>query len=269
MALLLGACGENRTFPEHAGWSDGGGPVLTCLPDLDGQIDSDEAAPTLGVPTSFLVSPAGVERAVDVAGAADGAGRIVWDWSTDLADDLAVRVGAAALDGRWYAGDFPGGAFVTPFDPGGRIEAVWSHDDEALWLHGLASAEPAPADGATLLPYVAPLALYRFPIRPGEGWTSRGDVRGGTLHGLPYAGRDVYEVRVDAVGRLELPHLTLTQVHRVLVRATVEPAVGRTASQRQASFLFECLGEVAQATSRLDEPDEDFTVAAQVRRLGL
>jgi hypothetical protein len=38
---------------------------------------------------------------------------------------------------------------------------------------------------------------------------------------------------------------------------------------RQTSWFFECFGEVARAKSRTDEPNEDFTVAAEVRRLSL
>jgi hypothetical protein len=96
-----------------------------------------------------------------------------------------------------------------------------------------------------------------------------GEVRDATLRGLPHASRDTYEVRVDAAGRLELPDFTFTQVHRVRTRVTLAPAAGVTTTQRQVSFLFECLGEVARATSRPDEAEDDFTVAAEVRRLGL
>jgi hypothetical protein len=34
------------------------------------------------------------------------------------------------------------------------------------------------------------------------------------------------------------------------------------------SYFFECFGEVARATSQRDEPDPNFTEAAEVRRLG-
>jgi hypothetical protein len=40
-------------------------------------------------------------------------------------------------------------------------------------------------------------------------------------------------------------------------------------TQRQVGFLFECLGEVTRATSKLNEPDENFTTASELRRLGL
>ena len=50
---------------------------------------------------------------------------------------------------------------------------------------------------------------------------------------------------------------------------TVTPAAGKAVSTRQTSFLFECFGEVARATSQNDETQDNFTTAAEVRRLGL
>ena len=50
---------------------------------------------------------------------------------------------------------------------------------------------------------------------------------------------------------------------------TIAPSAGQTTIQRQVGFLFECLGEVARATSKLNETNDDFTTAAELRRLGL
>jgi hypothetical protein len=36
---------------------------------------------------------------------------------------------------------------------------------------------------------------------------------------------------------------------------------------RQTSFFFECFGEVARATSQPNETQDDFTTAAELRRL--
>jgi len=74
---------------------------------------------------------------------------------------------------------------------------------------------------------------------------------------------------VDGAGELVLPDVTFTQALRVRTRTTIEPLVGQSTSQRQVSFFFECFGEVARATSLVDEPLEDFQTALEVRRLGL
>jgi len=206
------------------------------------------------------------ELAARTGAALDGDGGVrVWDWSTDLADDQIATLSAAPLTGRWYEASFPGGQFVAPLDAGATLEAVYLHDDAALWLLGIASAEPDPPQGRTLLVYDAPVAAYRFPLEPGAEWVAVGEIHDGTLLGLPYAGRDVYEVSDDALGRLELPDLSFTQAHRVRSRVTVEPAVGASVSRRVVSFMFECFGEVARAQSlaRSDWTSSIHTVGAR------
>ncbi|MHB8879836.1 MAG: hypothetical protein ACYC8T_39610, partial [Myxococcaceae bacterium] len=242
---------------------------LPCRPNLDGRIDASELQAALGVPASYVVSPAGAGRPIAVAGTVDGAGHRVWDWSVDLADDQLSRLTATPLAGKWYAGSFPAGVFVTALDAAGTLEAVYSHDGTALWLHGMASVQETPAQNKTLLVYTQPVALYRFPVQPDKSWVSAGEVRNGTIRGLPYAGRDTYQVTIDAAGRLQLPDFTFTQALRSRTRLTVEPAVGASVVRRQVSFLFECFGEVARATSLDNETRDDFTTAGEVRRLGL
>ena len=269
LACLV-ACGDNLTPPpERDPYVPGDPETPTCWPDLDGRIEPDELQAAIGIPASYLVSPAGADREVDLSGETADGGVRLWDWSTDLADDQVAALSAAPLTGRWYEASFPGGQFVAPLDAGATLEAVYRHDDAALWLLGIASGEPDPAQGRTLLVYDAPVAAYRFPLEPGAEWVAVGEIRDGTLLGLPYAGRDVYEVSDDALGRLELPDLSFTQAHRVRSRVTVEPAVGASVSRRVVSFMFECFGEVARAQSRDDEDAEDFTTAVEVRRLGL
>jgi hypothetical protein len=185
-----------------------------------------------------------------------------------LADDQEVVVTPGELAGKWYEASFAAPAFVTPFDASGRIESVLRHDGEALWLLGLASKEPDPADGRTLLVYDAPVALLRFPLTPGASHSSVGTIQNATVRGLPYAGTDSYEVSVDTVGQMELPQLIFTEAHRVRTRVMLQPAVGTATSRRQVSYFFECFAEVARAVSLDDEPNENFIVASEVWRLG-
>lgn len=265
---LLPACDGNGTLPPMREVYEGVEPeALDCVPNLDGRIEAAEVPLVLGATVSYLVSPAGVSRTVDVAGR-DEEGVLVWDWSVDLADDQLVRLGPEPIDDRWYADRFPPDAFVAPFDGGGAIETISVQDDQGLMLLGLASAQPDPPAGRTLLVYDAPVELLRFPIEPGTTFTSVGTVTDGTFRGIPYAATDTYDIQVDAVGELSLPSLTFTQAHRVRTSLTVEPALGETTSVRQVSYFFECFGEVARATSQPDEPDPNFTEAAEIRRLG-
>jgi hypothetical protein len=233
-------------------------PPAACIPDRDGALTAAELPVQLDAAAPYWVSSG--ERTVDLAG--DGTG---WDLSAESPDDDLVEVAPSPLAGHWYAPDFAAGQFVV--DNGGGLDAVYHLDDLGLWLHGLASREPEPR---TLLVYDAPVSVLRLPLRDGDAWTATGTVSEGTLDGLAYVGTDTYEVEVDGSGTLALPYVRFTPALKVRTRVVVEPAAGGvTTSRRQTSFLFECFGEIARAASRPDEPDADFTTAAELRRFAL
>jgi hypothetical protein len=268
---LGAACGDNETPPPvHPAYDGGAVTPLPCEPNLDGKIESRELVPQVGIPASYLASPPGKDRTVDIVGQNVG-GKQTWNFAADYADDQVAKIQAQAIDGKWYASSFTGVAnpVVVPNDLAGRTEGVYTQDDQGFFLHGVASTDPAPPEGKTLLVYTAPVMLYRFPLQPGAAWTSIGEVKNGTLRGLPFASRDTYDVKVDASGELDLPDFVLTQVLRVRTNVSVAPSAGAVTTQRQVGFLFECLGEVTRATSKLNEPDENFTTASELRRLGL
>ena len=177
-----------------------------------------------------------------MVGKTDSQEHRVWDLSADYADDQVAKVSASTLAGKWYAGSFPTGQFVTPLDLGGATEAVYASDGQNLLLLGYASAQQSPPEGQTLVTYTAPVALYRFPLEVGKQWVSVGEVRNATVRGLPYAGRDTYTISIDAAGQLELPDVTFTQALRSRTRLSIEPAVGVSVVRRQVSWLFECFG---------------------------
>jgi hypothetical protein len=267
-ALPASACGDNQTHPDPAAYDAGTPDKLACVPNLDGKIDRAELGAAIGVPDRYLVSPKGATRQVDVVGTVDADGHRAWDWSADYAEDQAATLTASAIDAKWYKDSFPGAGFVAPFDAGDTVEAIYKEDDAAISLLGLASTQRDPPEGRTLLVYAAPVPLYEFPLQAGRSWTSVGTAANATLRGLPYAGKDTYEVSVDASGQIALPDITFSQAIRVRTNVKLEPTVGAATSQRQVSFFFECFGEVARATSQNDEQNPDFTTAVEVRRLG-
>lgn len=267
--VLLLACGENRTIPTRDPYTAPTLAPLECVPNLDGKIDADELQAALGVPARYLANPAGTSRPVALDGATNAQGQRVWDLATDYADDRVATLEAKALAGHWFAASFPGGQFVSPLDLGGTTLGVYAHDGSALLLLGYASPEENPAAGKTLVVYTAPVAIFRFPLEVGRQWVSVGEVRNATLRGLPFAGRDTYQVRVDAAGQVELPDVTFTQALRVRTTTTIEPAVGTSIVRRQVGWVFECFGEVARATAADGEQNDDFTLTSELRRLGL
>lgn len=267
LSAALAGCGENLTRDRDP-VKDTEPPSLSCVPNLDGRIDSAELQAAIGVPASYLVSPGGEERDVDLVGTADETGAPIWDFSQDFADDQLATIEATTIDDKWYSESFPEGDFAAPADAAGAIYGVYRHTEAALLLLGLASREEDPKQGKTLLVYDSPVALYQFPLEPGKKWVTQGEVTNGTAFGLPYAGKDTYEVEVGVTGTLELFDYIFEQVHRVKLHVVQDFAVGASASTRQSQFLFECFGEVARATSRDGESKDDFTRAAEVRRLG-
>ena len=270
--LACAGCSDNETPPAlHAAYDGGVGSPLPCVPNLDGKIESRELVPQVGIPATYLVSPSGKDRNVDVVGATNPQGKLAWNFGADLADDQVAKLAAQRIDGKWYAASFAAVAnpVIVALDVGGRTEGVYTQDDAGFFLHGVASVTAAPPEGQTLLVYSQKITLYQFPLAPGAAWTSVAEVKNGMLRGLPFASRDTYEVKVDGAGELGLPDFILTQALRVRTNVTIAPSAGQVTTQRQVGFLFECLGEVTRATSKLNEPEENFTVASELRRLGL
>jgi len=270
LVLAVTACGDNKTpQPTHQPYEAGGLPQLSCIPNLDGQIDADELQPLLDNPVHYLVSPPTETRAVDLVGAVDAQGHQTWDFGSDYASDEVATITATTIQGKWYASSFPGATFVAPFDAGDTIEAVYAYDQTAITLLGLASHDPNGPNGTdgTLVVYAPPISLYVFPLHVGSTYSSSGTITNGKLRGLPYAGTDTYDIAVDASGELTLESYVFTQALRVRTTVTVAPSAGQNVVTRQTSFLFECFGEVARATSEPNETNDDFTTAAELRRL--
>ena len=261
----LAACGPNLT-PEPTADPP---LALDCLPNLDGRIDIDEIRLATNAKGSFWVSAP--DTPVDVSGAPAANGEKRWDWSVIARSDELVPVETSSLEGAWFAPMFPTGELVAPLDVGHTVVGVMARDAQSLSLLGIASMTADPPEGKTLVVYDMPIPLYLFPIVTGAHWSSIGTISTGhgTIDGLPFIGENRYDVAVDAMGELDLPEVTFTQVHRVTTRVTVQPSSGPAVSRRSVSFMFECFGEVARATSRDGEPLTDFRVAQEVRRLGL
>ena len=269
-ALVLSACQDNvTTLPQAAAYEAGAPTPLACVPNLDGKIESAELAPAFGVAARYLVNPQGQSRTIDLQGRVDQGGARLWDYSTPFTDDRVATITAEKPDDKWFAASFPGAEFVAPVDLGARTVGIYARTNEEIRLLGLASADAAPAEGKTLMVYDPPVVLYKLPLVAGAKHTSVGTVKNVTFRGQPYAGRDTYEVSVDASGKLALPDINFTQVLRVRTTVTVEPIAGTKTVQRQVGFYFECFGEVARATSVQNEPAEDFSNVAELRRLGL
>lgn len=247
--LPLGACVDNTLYPAELPAYQSQATAPACVPNLDGRIDAAELKPAIGIPARFRVTAAGSETPVDVAGQMSGAGasgQRVWDWSGNYPGEALAEFTAAPLAGQWYAGEFPAGEFVVAFDAAHTIDAIYRRDDAGLWLLGLASHEPAPTVGKTLLPYAEPVQALKFPLQVGQSWQSVGKTKPGkgVFRGLPFASIDTYNVTVDAAGRLELPDVAVTQALRVRARPTTPP------SGSVARWVLACARRARRPTTR-------------------
>ncbi|NUN12409.1 MAG: hypothetical protein HUU55_02100 [Myxococcales bacterium] len=269
VSTFFTACEDNRTFPTIAGYTAPVAQPLQCVPNLDGVIEATELQAAIGVPVSYLVSAAEQIQPIDTKGLVTSDGKRIWDWSADRATDQIATLSAEVMGQRWFADEFPNGAFIVPFDAGATVESVYQHNADGLWLLGVASSKENPPEGKTLLIYDKPIALFQFPLEVGKNWVSSANIKNGVLRGLPYAGKDIYEVSVDASGELLLPDIAFSQALRVKTRVVVQPAVGQAQERRQVSFVFECFGEVARAVSENGAQEDLFSNATEVRRLGL
>lgn len=267
-ALTLAGCIDNQTHPDLQPWlpPGNGSGLIGCTPNLDGSLTSGELVAAIGVPARYRLS---FDQSIDPQGQITASGKRLWDWGWSSAGEQALTIAAEDIQGKWYAADFAGGQFTTPFDLEGKLDAVYAKDDKGLWLMGLVSRQPKPASGVTRLRYDPPVLAVKLPLSAGDTWTSVGNVKNGAFNGLPYAGKDTYRYKVAASGGLVLTDLAVDQVLQVAVEVTLEPVVGKASTTRQISFFAECLGEVARAVASGDETAELFTKAAQLRRLGL
>ena len=94
LALLVAvaACNDNETPPPAHGAYTGTAPAaLPCVPNLDGKIEARELAPFIGTTATYLVSPPGKERNVDLAGQQRD-GKLVWSLAIDFADPDRPRL---------------------------------------------------------------------------------------------------------------------------------------------------------------------------------
>ena len=263
-----GPGGDGSPNPDGAmdglGAPDGGadrpdGASPSCTPNGDGILSRDELPLAAGQHATFRIAH---DAGVATAGMPDPAGGLRWDLSIALAGDRDVRVETASPAGAWYAADFPGATYATQLADGQDLLGIFELAPDALLLRGVVS----PASGAlrTELTYMPPVPVLALPMRQGSSWTTTATVTG-VASGVPVAYTERYDSTVDAHGSLVTPYATFPVLR---VRVLLTRTVGLTLTTvRSFVFAAECFGEVAGVTSHEDEPAQDFTAAAEVRRL--
>ena len=111
------------------------------------------------------------------------------------------------------------------------------------------------------------VSVLDFPLTVGKTWTSAVKVSG-TASGVALFGTydETYVNKVDAAGTLITP-LGSFDVMRVQVVLTRQIGFLAPTVIRTYAFVTECYGTIATITSDDNETNEEFTHAAEIRRL--
>ncbi|HXU72524.1 MAG TPA: hypothetical protein VN947_24545 [Polyangia bacterium] len=236
------------------------GPL--CSGNNDGVIARDELAFPVGMSVNYLSNPDGTTTTVAPTGTQVG-GVTQWDLTSTAGDVHQLTL--EALSGKWFAASFPGATYATTTDLATNTLGIFRVQDDGLYILGYASETP----NQTLLVYDAPILSLKFPVTLGDSWVASAHIVNGTLNGMPYAGLDTYKISIDARGTTLLPFLNFENTMRVHVDLTQTVPGGVSVTRIQYLFFHECYGELGRMVSVVDELNENFTNAAEFRRLAL
>jgi hypothetical protein len=234
-------------------------PKVGCSPNKDGVINAEEVPIAPGLKATFRVAE---NAAFATAGTAKSDGTRKWDLAGMLAGDHDVLITTRSLSGTWYGAKFPGASHSTELSTTSDLLGVFQTTATGLLLVGVVS--PTESATKTELKYATPPAALQFPLKVGSAWKVTSNVNG-TASGVLAAYSETWDARVDNRGELVTPFATfdVMRVRTVLTR-TVGLSVTVT---RTYAFVTECYGTIATVTSKPNETQEEFTTAAEVRRL--
>ena len=242
----------------------GDSSINGCVPNKDGTITTAEVPIAAGLHATYKI---GTNENVLTAGVTtgDAGGKRTWDFSAALDSDQTVIVETQALTGKWYESKYPGATYASKLSVSTDLLGIFETSPGALLLRGVVSPTEAPKK--TELTNTPAVAVLKFPLTKGAKWTTDAAV-GGTAQGVALFGTytEKYSSEVDAEGTLKTPLGTfdVLRVKVVLVRTI---GILPSTTIRTFAFVTECYGTVATVTSKKDDANEEFTVAAEIRRI--
>ncbi|MBM4358645.1 MAG: hypothetical protein FJ096_11115 [Deltaproteobacteria bacterium] len=244
------------------GGATGAGGGMACTPNGDAVLERDEIVLGPGLAATYRVAR---NVPVDTGGEALADGRFAWDLSGALAGDIDEAIATTTLEGAWFASSYPGASYVAPLTKDallGEVVGVFETRPDALVLRGVASI--ASGATATRVAHAPGATVLAFPLAVGATWKSTSTVSGQAL-GLPTLYSETYDAKVDRAGTLKTPFGPF-EVMRV--RTTLTRVVGALPTvTRSFAFVAPCFGAVATITAKAGELAEEFSLAAEVKRL--
>jgi hypothetical protein len=272
LALLAPGCVAPTSEEVPQSWGTSPLPRATCVGNADGRIDAEEVAVALDPPLAIALL---VGRDATGLPARDGAQALD---GLSTADQQQIFAAASPPDGEWWAAAAPGVVWSALLDHERGTLGLFTRDEAALRLLGLASVE----ENRDLLLYDPPVDLLRFPAALGDTFAT--DAAANGLSEFVAYPRDLsgngivslrhrYTVAVSAGGPIATPAADL---HGVRIDLTVRTEAWNSIaglfaadSERVVVWFAECIGMVGRARSYPDEQDPDFANAAAFWRFGL
>ena len=263
-----GSTGDTGAPPSPDGGADAPTTFDTGTPDspLPGCSASDAGTITAaqvplgpGLHAKFLIAE---NVTISTAGTTQPDGTRIWDFSGALSGDHDVLVETLSPMGAWYASQFANATYATQLSDTSDLLGVFQVTSSALNLLGVVS--PSNGNPETELSYSPVVPSLAFPLSMGASWSTNATVTG-TASSIPSTYLQSYQSSVDATGTMKTPFGTFNvlRVHTVVTSNTA----GVLSVVRSDSWVTDCFGPVAAATSQTDETNDEFTNAAEVRRL--
>ncbi len=254
-----GAAGGSGGADGGMGGAGGGGNIgPTCSPNNDGTITRAEMPLGPGLHATFRVA---TNATFNTAGSpADGGVGTFWDLTVALSGDKSVLVETQPLAGKWFELKYAGASYASPISD--TLLGVFEVAPDGLLLRAVVS--PTDSMTATELKYDPPAKLLTFPLSSSSVWTTTSTVSG-RLNGVAWTQTEKYDSSVDKQGEVLTPfaRFPVQRVKTVLTRTVgFVPTVTR-------SYLFvtECFGTIATINSQAGESSNEFSSAAEVKRL--
>lgn len=256
-----GTCGPAPVdVPLQADASIDAPPSALCTPNHDGSIALDELPFVAGRMGTFRVT---TDATWDTAGTSSANGSRAWDLSVPLAGDGDRVLKLIGPDGQWWASTFPSTTYATELSVEADLRGVFEASSASLVLLGVVS--PDGGTYKTELEYDPPAKVLALPLTAGATWTSTSTVSG-YAQGVIVAYTEKYESRVDQVGTMKTPYGEFP-VLRVATDLTRTSGVATVVKKRSFSWIAECFGPIANASSQDFETGAEFTDNAEIRRL--
>lgn len=258
---------------------DGGGyKAPGCVANNDGVITREEVPLQAGLHAIFRFA-----SNVDIStqGEIQEDGTRKWDLTPSFSSDANVLIETKKLDGQWFQAEYKDATYFTPLGKSPDVLAIFENAQGSLVLKGAVSTAGEGPNKIDLknASLVRTLDFGEGGLKVGKKWTDKTLVTGvsPTPNGTggfnpsgPIAYLDKYDNSVDASGTLETPLGTFNVLRvRIDLTRTIPYDGGEIPAftTRTYAFVTECYGNVASMVSGFNEVQEEFTRAAEIRRI--